>query len=123
MMITKSLITGLGLSLLVSSSFAPGAMAQEVQKEVGEECLLTLQPDTISPQEGPIEIKTEFPLALGAITSIEVEEASGLSTMEARVQEADSVSFSIDSSEAVPGTWILVFRTDQGECRAVLKVS
>ena len=123
MMIAKSLISGLGLSLLVSLSFTPGATAQEPQKEVGEECLLTLQPDTISPQEEPIEIQVDFPLALGAITSIDVEEASGLVTLETRVQEADTVLFALDSSKAASGTWILVFQTDRGECRAVLKVS
>lgn len=122
-MLIRSLLTGLGLSLLFSMISSPAALAQDMPEKAGERCLLTLSPSTISRQQEPVEIQTEFPLALGTIRSIEVEEASGLTALEPRAQESDSVSFALDSSRAEPGTWILVFRTDQGECRAVLKVS
>ncbi len=85
----KALLTSLGLSLLFSTIPAPDVFGEGMRDE-------------------PVEILFDFPLSLGAIHWIEVEEASGLTMSDLRTREADFVSFASDSSKAEPGTWILV---------------
>ncbi|MCH9649297.1 MAG: hypothetical protein K0U98_13740 [Deltaproteobacteria bacterium] len=119
----QSLITGLGLSLVLAAAPSSAVFADSQEPvDTTPDCQASLLPNAIPRQVAPVEVRLTTPLTLGAVEAVEIEEKSGAKAAALQDQEPSSISFKVDTSEAQTGFWTIVLKAEDGECRAVLEI-
>jgi len=99
-----------------------GAVSAVAEEDALPLCDAIQLPDNLSRTDGVVEVETKLPNTLGTLISIEVEGPSGLSVTDPEALDSERIHFAIDTSSAKSGTWSLVFRGEESQCRAVLEV-
>ena len=119
----QSLITGMGLSLILATTpLTPVFATPQESDDTTPDCQASLSPNAIPRQVAPVEVRLTTPLTLGAVEAIEIEEKSGAKAATLQDQEPSSISFKVDTSEAQTGFWNIVLKAEHGDCRAVLEI-
>lgn len=119
----QSLITGLGLSLVLAATPSSSVFADSQEPaDTTPDCQASLNPNAVPRQVTPVEVRLTTPLTLGAVEAVEIEEKSGAKAAALQDQEPSSISFKVDTSEAQTGFWTIVLKAEHGECRAVLEI-
>jgi hypothetical protein len=112
--------------IALAAAFGLMHLPAQAEDALVPECRIEVETEAVPVSDEPVVVEARATAALGAEVAIAIDEESGIRLVSAGREEEDApetLRLTLDTSEAEPGEWALVVRSENIECTGTVVVA